>query len=229
MKYKWLLFDADDTLFDFEKAELFALKETLKYFKINYSSTLHNKYKQINNELFSKLEQGFITSNELKTKRFEFLSSEFNMNLNSGTVSKIYLSNLSKGCMLIPGAEDTIRALHPEFKMLIVTNGFIEVQKPRFENSGISQYFIDIMISDEIGIAKPAKEFFDVIYSKIGKPNKSEIMIIGDSLTSDIAGGINFGIDTCWFNPHQMENKNNLNVSYEINELHELLKITKNT
>ncbi|HJO94821.1 MAG TPA: YjjG family noncanonical pyrimidine nucleotidase [Victivallales bacterium] len=228
MKYKWLLFDADGTLFDFEKAELFALKKTLKYFKINYSSTLHKRYNKINYELFSRLEQGFITSNELKTKRFEFLLSEFNINLDSDTVSKTYLSNLSKGCMLIPGAIDTIRTLHPEFKMFIVTNGFLEVQKPRFENSGISQYFIDILISDEIGVAKPAKEFFDVIYSKIGKPNKSEIMIIGDSLTSDMAGGINFGIDTCWFNPHQMENKNNLNVSYEINELHELIKIVKN-
>jgi 2-haloacid dehalogenase len=229
MKYKWLLFDADATLFDFDKAELFALKKTLKYFKLNYFSLFHNRFKKINNKLFSNLEQGLITSNELKTKRFELLFSEFNINLDVYTFSKIYLSNLSKGTMLIPETIETIRTLHSEFKMFIITNGFSEVQRSRFNNSDLYQYFVDILISDEIGVAKPAKEFFDYVFKIIGEPNKSDIMIIGDSLTSDMAGGINFGVDTCWFNPNQNDNKNKLNISFEISNMHELLKIVKNT
>ena len=229
MKYKWLLFDADGTLFDFDKAELFSLKNTLEYFGIKYFSAFHDRYKKINNELFSNLEQGLITATELKTKRFKVLFSEFDINLEIETFSKTYLRNLSKGSMLIPGTLDTIRALHPEFKMFIVTNGIGDVQRPRFDNSDISKYFIDILISDEIGIAKPAREFFNVMFRMIGKPNKSDIIIIGDSLTSDMTGGINFGIDTCWFNPHQIKNKNNINISYEISKLHELIKIVKNS
>ncbi len=227
MKYKWLLFDADDTLFDYDNAELFALKSTLEYFGIEYSSDCHLKYKQINKRMFTDLEQGLITSIELRTKRFKLLFSEFDINLEVETFSQTYLSNLSKNSMLIPGALDTIRSLHPEFRMFIVTNGIGDVQRPRFENSDIKKYFIDILISENIGVAKPAKEFFDVIYRMIGEPNKSDIMIIGDSLTSDMAGGINFGIDTCWYNPHQVKNVNNLNISYEISKLQELLKIVK--
>ena len=201
----------------------------MEHFDINYFSAFHNRFKEINIELFSSLEQGLITSTELKTKRFKLLFSEFKINQEVEVFSKIYLRNLSKGSMLIPGTLDTIRALHPEFKMFIVTNGMSEVQRPRFDNSEINQYFIDILISDEIGVAKPAKEFFDVIFRRIGEPNKSDIIIIGDSLTSDMAGGINFGIDTCWFNPHHIKNKNNINISYEINKLHELIKIVKTT
>jgi 2-haloacid dehalogenase len=229
MKYKWLLFDADGTLFDFNKAELFALKKTLEYFKFNYFSALHNRFKEINNELFSSLEQGSMTSNKLRTERFKILFSEFDINLESETFSERYLRNLSKNSMLIPETLDTIRTLHPEFKMFIVTNGFGDVQRSRFYNSDINQYFIDILISDEIGVAKPAKEFFDVIFKMIGAPSKEGIMIIGDSLTSDITGGINFGIDTCWFNPHKLKNENNLDISYEISKLHELIKIVKST
>ncbi len=229
MKYKWLLFDADDTLFDYDKAELFALKNTLEHFGIEYSSACHLKYKQINKKLFTDLEQGLITSIELRTKRFKLLFSEFDINLEVETFSQTYLGNLSKSSMLIPGALDTIRTLHPKFKMFIVTNGISDVQRSRFNNSDIKQYFRDILISDEIGAAKPARKFFDVIYKMIGEPDKSEIMIIGDSLTSDMTGGINFEIDTCWYNPHQAKNVNNLNISYEINTLDELIKIVKST
>ena len=111
--------------------------------------------------------------------------------------------------------------------MLIVTNGIADVQRPRFDNSEIKRYFEDIIISDEIGTAKPATDFFDIAFKAMGEPDKKDVMIIGDSLTSDMAGGIKYGIYTCWYNPNNTQSTTNINITYEISELNELLKIVK--
>ena len=129
--------------------------------------------------------------------------------------------------MLLPGAAETIHKLHPDHKMLIVTNGIADVQRPRFDNSEIKRYFENIIISDEIGAAKPAAEFFDIAFKAMGEPDKKDVMIIGDSLTSDMAGGIKYGIDTCWYNPNKTQNTTSMNITYEIFELYELFKIVK--
>jgi putative hydrolase of the HAD superfamily len=225
MKYRWLLFDADGTLFDYDNAEYSALKQTSKFFGIKFSSAYHLKYRQINNSLFKKLEKGLVTPAELRTQRFKRLFAEFDIDLEIDSFSRMYLNHLSKNSMLIPGALDTIQALHPAFKMLVVTNGLAEVQRPRFEKSSLSPYFVDILISEDIGAAKPANEFFEAAFKKMGAPDKDKVIIIGDSLTSDMAGGLHFGIDTCWFNPWQTKNDVNLDITYEIKKLPKLIDI----
>jgi 2-haloacid dehalogenase len=227
MKYKWLLFDADDTLFDYNKAEFIALRKTFEENGLHCSDTCHERYREINFGLFKELERGEISSSELRTKRFELLFREFNIPLHFRDVSKRYLSNLADNSMLIPGAEEIVRELSLSCKMLIVTNGIADVQRPRLEKSVILKYFDDIIISDEIGAAKPASKFFDIAFKQMGYPDKKEVMIIGDSLTSDMSGGINYGIDTCWYNPNRMINENGLNITLEVNELETLKSIVE--
>ena len=210
MKYKWLLFDADGTLFDYDKAELGALKRTFEDSGINCSDFCHQRYRQINIGLFKDIEMGLISSIELRIKRFELLFSEFDIDLDVEKFSEKYLWNLSKNSMLLPGALETIRNLYPKYKMLLVTNGIAEVQRQRFDSSGIKKYFANIIISDEAGFAKPATEFFDFSFKTMGEPNKKNVMIIGDSLTSDMTGGENYGICTCWYNPNKILNESNI-------------------
>jgi YjjG family noncanonical pyrimidine nucleotidase len=229
MKYNWLLFDADGTLFDYDKAELIALKTTFEYTDTPFSDFYHQRYRHINDGLFKDLEKRLITSIELRTKRFELLFSEFKIDLDVKEFSDKYLQNISNNSTLITGALETIRSLYPQYKMLLVTNGIADVQRPRFDNSEIRRYFENIIISDEVGFAKPATEFFDIAFKTIGQPSKKDVMIIGDSLTSDMAGGMKYGIDTCWYNPHQVKNERNVNITYEIFDLHELLKMLSDT
>jgi putative hydrolase of the HAD superfamily len=182
---------------------------------------------QINSGLFKDLEQGLITSKELRTKRFKVLFSEFDLGVDIESFSQKYLTHLAQGSMLLPGALDTVRSLYPEYKLLLVTNGIGDVQRVRFKHSELRPYFKDIIISEEFGAVKPSLEFFNAVFKIMGNPEKSEVLMIGDSLTADMAGGIHYGIDTCWFNPHKFKNENNLKISYEICELQEVLEIVK--
>ena len=177
--------------------------------------------------LFNDLERGLITSQVLRRKRFEILFSEFDMKMDIDDFSNAYLENLARGSMLLDGSEAVIHALYSGHKMLLVTNGIGVVQRPRFERSGLRSYFEDVLISDEVGVAKPSFEFFKIAFERMGHPPRKAVMIIGDSLTSDMAGGIQYGIDTCWFNPGQKENHKNLKVNYEITALQQLLAIVR--
>ncbi|MGA1823987.1 MAG: YjjG family noncanonical pyrimidine nucleotidase [bacterium] len=225
MKYTWLLFDADGTLFDYDKAESDALQKTCEESGIDFSNFLHQRYREINFGIYKDYEMGLTSSHALRIKRFKRLFYELGLDPDITKFSEHYLVNLSKNSMLIDGALETIRALYPFYKMLLVTNGIADVQRPRFGNSAISRYFTDIIISDEIGFPKPAAQFFDSALQKIGDPSKKNVLIIGDTLTSDMAGGENSGIDTCWYNPHRAINDSNIKISYEIFELQELIGI----
>ena len=229
MKYKWILFDADGTLFDYDSAESHALKETLNQFGAQITDDTLKRYRRINKTLFTKLEQGRISFAELRIKRFELLLPGIGVNLHIEKFSNQYLNNLSKYSMLLLGAYDTISTLHPHCKMLIITNGTVDVQRSRFNRSAIKPFISDIVISDEIGVAKPAKEIFHFAFEKMGRPGKEQVILVGDSLTADIAGGINFGFDTCWYNPKRIKNSHDLEVTYEIAELKKLVDIVFST
>ena len=114
------------------------------------------------------------------------------------------MSDLGRQTQLLAGAEDVVRELSSRFRLLLATNGIAVVQRPRFARSSIRKYFEDVVISDEIGVAKPQTGFMEEAFTRMGEPQKSEVLMIGDSLSSDIAGGVNFGIETCWFNPNAL-------------------------
>ena len=125
----------------------------------------------------------------------------------------------------MPGAIETVKALYSKCKLLIITNGIGEVQRSRFNASELKSYFDDVVISDEVGAAKPSKEIFDIAFEKMNMPAKKETLIVGDSLTSDMYGGVNFGIDTCWYNPLGIQNDQDFEVTYEIQNLEQVINL----
>jgi putative hydrolase of the HAD superfamily len=203
-RYQWLIFDADGTLFDFHLGETTALQLTTRKHGIEYSSHLHEVYNAISAELWGQFERGETTLNDLRVTRFERLFSELGIGAEPESFNIDFMSDLGQQTQLLPGAEDVVRELSSRFRLLLATNGIAVVQRPRFARSSIRKYFEDVVISDEIGVAKPQTGFMKEAFSRMGDPQKSEVLMIGDSLSSDIAGGANFGIDTCWFNPNAL-------------------------
>jgi putative hydrolase of the HAD superfamily len=223
MKYEVILFDADRTLFDFDKAEEHALEQLMNYFEVEYQKEYHLKqYQLINKKLWEELEQELVTPDELKIERFRRLAEELELKIEGQDLSEKYLEFLAEGYFLLKGALKLIKYLHKDYKLAIVTNGLATVQKGRLKASPLKDYFDHLIISEEIGVAKPNPKIFEHTFKEIGHQDKNNVLIVGDSLSSDIQGGINFGIDTCWFNPHNQENLTDLKPTYEISKLNEL-------
>ena len=222
MKYKWLLFDADGTLFDYDKAERHALGGTFAALGLEYEARYAEVYRRINGEIWLDFENGRITQERLRTRRFELLFDAIGVECDPGEFSSRYLANLALGTDLIAGAEKAVESLHGRVGLVLITNGLADVQRPRFAGSAVGQYFSEVVISEEVGSAKPAQAIFDVAFSRMGFPNKRDVLIVGDSLSSDIKGGSDYGIDTCWFNPEGKRNDSAVVPQYEIDELKDL-------
>jgi 2-haloacid dehalogenase len=221
--YTWLLFDADNTLFDYTKAEDSALGETFNSFSYKYHSGILERYQQINHQMWEKFEQGQIAAADLRWKRFQILLDEIGIKLDSEKFSNRYLKGLAKAVDLIPGAMKALEILADQYHMALVTNGLSDVQHSRLKLSGIGSFFEKIFISEELGAPKPEIRFFDAVFREIGNPPKNCVLIIGDSLSSDIRGGIQYGIDTCWFNPRG--DISNLPVTFEIDSYEKLIEL----
>ena len=226
MKYKVILFDADETLFDFKKAEREAFKNTMIDFGVDYDENYHfNTYEKINSAIWKELEQGLITQEKLKTERFKRFIDKIDMSFDENDFATTYMKYLGDGSFLFEGARKLIKDLSDKYILSIVTNGLTIVQERRIKKSSIAKYFEDIVISEEIGIAKPHPDIFEHAIGNLGEFNKDEILMIGDNLSSDIKGGINYNIDTCWYNPNKKENKSDLSPTYEISDYKELRNI----
>ena len=224
--YKLILIDADDTLFDYQRAEKYSLDGVFSHFKITEEvEKLRSRYQIINSKLWQDLEKGLVTKDELRHKRFEILFNEFSMNFNPMEASDVYVNHLKKSNFLLDGAYELCQYLHNKYKIVIVTNGIKEVQISRIEKSIIKDFIHHLVISDDVGIAKPDPRIFEHAVNLVGNPDKSEIIMIGDSLSSDIRGAHNFGIDSCWYNIHKIENSSDLTPKYEILGLNELYEI----
>jgi len=229
MHYKWLLFDADGTLFDYDKAETSALAKTFAWAGIEFDQSYLPIYRRLNSDLWRQFEQGTIEQKKLKVQRFEELCRDLDIDADPFEMSRAYIGFLGQGTYLIDGAEELIRTLHGQCQMVIITNGLSAVQRPRLANSVLNGYFVDLIISEEVGSAKPDGQIFDHLFQQIGRPPKSEVLIIGDSLSSDITGGIRYGIDTCWFNPERQQRPPDLLIQYEIQRLDQLPPLLEET
>lgn len=196
-----LLFDLDNTLFDFNQAEKIAVGKTLKHFHIEPGATVLKRYSEINLAQWKLLEQGKLSRDQVKLRRFHLLFSELGANVPAEEAALMYESLLACGHYFIDGAEELLETLYGKYRMYLVTNGTLSVQKGRLKSSGISRYFEDIFISEELGHNKPSVEYFNCCFSRIPGFHRETTVIIGDSLTSDIQGGINAGIRTIWFKP----------------------------
>jgi 2-haloacid dehalogenase len=227
MKYELILFDADGTLFDYDKAERYALEQTCRQHGLGYDQPLLERYRAINSSLWRQLEEGMITSSKIRVERFRRLLSEIGSDAECDweQFAQHYLSHLAGGAWLIDGAEEICRYLAPYYKLAILTNGIKEVQISRFQASSLTPYIDKLIISEEVGYSKPRPEIFEYAMKTLGQECRSTTMIVGDSLTSDMRGGKDFGIATCWYNPHGIENGTGLEVDYEIRRLDQLKDI----
>lgn len=223
--YQWLLFDADGTLFDYDSAEASALRNTFRDNNLPYELDYSRTYRRINGEIWRDLELGRITQQTLRTRRFELLFQAIGIRADPGQFSQRYLKNLSERTELIEGAEQLITQLHHKFKIAIITNGLQDVQRPRLAQSSISSFIDCVVISEEIGAAKPDAEIFDAAFELMGQPQRKDVLMVGDSLTSDITGGFRYGLDTCWFNPSGLPTDPTLTIQYEIIDLGQLVEI----
>jgi 2-haloacid dehalogenase len=229
MKYEVIIFDADETLFDFKRAEREAFKNTMLEFEIEYDENHHLKiYHDINSGIWKEFEQGLITQEKLKTERFKRLCDKLNTKLDEVNLAKSYMKHLGNGAFLFEDSVNLVESLHKNYRLTIITNGLTEVQDNRIRKSTIAKYFEDIVVSEDVQVSKPNPRIFEHALNNIKHTDKSKVLIVGDSLTSDIQGGINFGIDTCWYNPNKIENKTTIKPTYEISSLMELKDIIEN-
>lgn len=217
-----VLFDLDDTLFDFHKAEKIALTKTLVHFGIDPTEETLALYSTINAAHWKRLELGEISREEVKVGRYRELFETIGVECDPVKATAYYESMLAIGHYFMPGAPELLEELYRKYRLYIVSNGTAKVQEGRIGSSGITKYMDGIFISQILGANKPDKQFFDICFAEIPDFSLSETVIIGDSLSSDIKGGINAGITTVWFNPKGIENDNDIKPDYTIKELSEV-------
>jgi 2-haloacid dehalogenase len=227
MKYTWLLFDADGTLFDYDAAEKFALTRTFATYALPYTDDILAVYREINDRMWQAFELGQITQESLKIERFRRLLATVGVgaDLEPGEFSLRYLHNLGNCTFLIPHAECVLHELHGKVHLALVTNGLQKVQRSRLAQSTIGQYLEAILISEELGVAKPHPGIFDAAFAAMGQPERRKVLMVGDSLSSDIKGAWDYGIDTCWYNPHGKPYGAADRFDYEIQDLKQIVDI----
>ena len=223
-KYKYLLFDLDDTLLDFGKAQTLAFKKLLEDENIEYSNELFEQYETINKSLWRSFERGEISNKVVTSERFIRFFALFDRVIDGREVDNRYRGYLAEGNQLFEGIVEMLEKLSLTHKLYIASNGIGITQHTRLKNNNLNKYFDKIFISEEIGSKKPDREFFDIILKEIGVEDKGEVLMIGDTLTSDILGANNVGIDSCLVDIHGIENSE-INPTYKIAKTIDLLNI----
>lgn len=223
MKFKWLLFDFDNTLVDFSSAAKSSLWQTFSDFGTNCNEEIEAQYKLINSQVWTAFERGEISAAHLRVKRFADLFALLpSAPTTPETFSVRFLENLVQLSTAYEGVVPLLDQLKQQYQLGIITNGLKEVQRPRLQLLDLTDYFDSITVSDEIGVAKPQAAFFDHVYQSLADvPSKDQLLVIGDSLHSDIRGGIDYGLSTCWIN-HGKANTTDMQPDFSIKNVLEL-------
>lgn len=223
--YSHLLFDLDNTLFDFQAAEAAAFQKTCLLLGLPYSSELMNAYTKINDSYWKLFELGKVSQQDLSVLRFADLYTYLNREGDALLANRCYRSCLSEQNKMFPETIPVCRRLSESYTLCLITNGIREVQEKRFSTSPLSRYISDVFVSETVGSRKPQKEFFNYVFHELNI-NPQKALVIGDSLTSDIRGAYNANIDSCWYNPLRKSNScPELIPTYEINNLSQLCAI----
>ncbi|MBB1270486.1 pyrimidine 5'-nucleotidase [Shewanella sp. SR44-3] len=218
LPYKWILFDADDTLFSFDAFA--GLKQMFSGFEFDFSLDDFSFYQTINKPLWIDYQDGKISAKELQNNRFIPWAEQ--LKVDTSTLNSAFLNAMADICKPLPGARELVDGLTGKANLGIITNGFTELQQIRLERTGFSGAFSPVVISEQIGQAKPHVSIFEHAFSLMGGPRKQDILMVGDNLHSDILGGINAGIDTCWLNHHGAETSQGITPNYQVASLAEL-------
>ena len=219
---EFLFLDLDDTILDFHKAERIAISKTIRDFGVEPTEEILQRYHVINKWHWEQLELGKMTRDEVVVNRFGALFGELGKEVDAAAVAKTYEKNLSIGHYFLPGAEEAVDALSKKYRLFLASNGTASVQKGRMTSANLYRFFEKVFVSQEIGYNKPSKAYFDGCFAQIPGFDPERAMIVGDSLTSDIRGGNNAGIKTCWVNPGHAPRNPEIHVDYEIEALHQL-------
>lgn len=222
-KYDVILMDADETLFDFKKAEREAFRRTYTAYGFTYDDAVYERYHDINESLWRLLEQGLISQDELRRTRFLQLFGELGVTADSAAFNRDYSAALGPGAFLMDGALELCQTLSERFPLYIVTNGSLCTQVSRLANSDLYPYITRMFVSEKIGFQKPHREYFEHVLNALGKPDKKRTILLGNSLASDMTGGRSAGIDTCWFAPP--DTPDTVGCTYRISRLLDFIPI----
>jgi YjjG family noncanonical pyrimidine nucleotidase len=221
-KYELVLLDADETLFDFKRVEGYALERSFGQFGLELTEDVLRDYDTINKSLWRRLEKGETSQAKLKIERFRLLFQKLGASVDAEDFSRSYIEWLSKGSFLLEGAESLCKYLYGKYRLAILSNGIKDVQLPRINASPLLKYLTGIIVSEEAKSSKPDAGIFEYACASLGFFDKRRMLMVGDSLSSDIQGGINFGIDTLWVNMAKTENETGPRPTYEVHSLAEI-------
>ncbi len=220
--FEYLFLDLDETILDFHKAEAVALRKALTEFGIAPTEEVCALYSRINKDCWHALERGELTRDQVRVNRFSRLMEALKLSADPKVWADCYEGYLSQGHWFLPGAYDALVRLSKKYRLFLATNGIAHVQEGRLESAQIRPLFEQIFISQEIGANKPSQAFFEGCFAKIPGFDREKCLMVGDSLSSDILGGQNAGIATCWVNPGHLPQKPGIRVDYEIESLPQL-------
>ena len=219
---EFLFLDLDDTILDFHKAERIAIGKTIREFGVEPTEEVLRRYHVINKWHWEQLELGKLTRAEVLENRFEMLFGELGVEADKTACARAYEKNLSIGHFFLPGAEEAVDALSKKYRLFLASNGTASVQKGRMTSANLYRFFERVFVSQEIGHNKPSKAYFDACFAQIPGFDPEKAMIVGDSLSSDILGGIRAGIKTVWVNPGHGPGREDIRPDYEIEALSQL-------
>lgn len=219
---EFLFLDLDDTILDFHKAEGIALSKTLETMGLAPTPEVLSRYRQINRAHWEMLERRELTREQVLTRRFGVLFEEFGIRVDQTACARLYEDYLSQGHYFLDGAVEALEVLSKKYRLFLASNGTAKVQVGRLESANIGHYFEKMFISELVGPDKPSIEFFDRCFAQIPGFCAEKAMIVGDSLTSDIQGGINAGMRTCWVNPKHAPARPDIQPDYEIENITQL-------
>ena len=219
---EFLLLDLDDTILDFHKAERIAIAKTFRDFGVDPTEEVLHRYHLINKSCWERLETGEWTREQVLVNRFDMLFAEVGVQADATACARAYEKNLSIGHYFLPGAQEAVDALSKKYRLFLVSNGTASVQKGRLTSANLYPYFEKVFVSQELGHNKPSIEYFEKAFDQIPDFDPKKAIIVGDSLTSDILGGIHAGIYTCWVNPNHLPKREDIPADYEIEGIYQL-------
>ena len=224
---EFLFLDLDDTILDFHKAERLAISRTFRSFGLEPTDQVLERYHVINRQHWERLERGELTRDQVLTGRFQMLFEELGIPAQPQAVAKGYEHNLGLGHYFLPGAKEALDALRGKYRLFLASNGTASVQHSRLTSAGLYPYFEEVFVSQALGANKPSRAFFDACAARIPGYDPRKALMVGDSLTSDILGGINAGMKTCWVCPRGAQGRPDIVPDYRIEALSQLPELLK--
>lgn len=222
---KVVLFDIDGTLLDFEKCAEQSMFTVAKEFGVELPENIVQVFHEINDSLWLKIEKKELTRDELRKIRWKLIFEAVGIDFDGPAFEERFFSYVSESCEKFDGAEQIMEYISKKYTLCVASNAMYNQQVRRLTNAGLYGYVEKMFISEKIGYPKPDREFFDGCFKELGDVKKDEVIIIGDSISADIAGGAAYGIKTCWFNPKKKSAPEDIKIDYIVNSLEEIKNI----